>query len=70
MLRARDRARRAKELVKRRQAHETPSDIALLLQMARSRTGRDSDWAWEQLARLALDGYEIEALTVDGPTGV
>jgi hypothetical protein len=37
--------------------------------MARGRTGRDAEWAWSQLAQLALDGHEIDGFTVDGPAG-
>jgi hypothetical protein len=67
VLRGRDRARRAKELVKRRLDREPSHDIPLLLEMARSRTPRDAEWALGQLARLALEGIEIEGFTVDAP---
>jgi hypothetical protein len=70
LLRTRDRARRAKELVKQRPSREGDEEVALLLEMARGRTPRDAEWALEQLARLALAGREIEGLTVDGPAGV
>jgi hypothetical protein len=88
-LRARDRARRAKELVKARltprhgaREGEAPppqptgatpvstEKVALLLELARGRTPRDAEWALEQLARLALDGQEIEGLTLEGTAGV
>ena len=67
VLRARDRSRKAKELVKRRisaQPTENAPDLPTLLEMARSRTPRDSEWAMQQLARLALEGREIDGVTV------
>ena len=69
VLRTRDRGRRAKELVKARLTEQTTPDIALLLEMARSRTPRDADWALGQLAKLALDGVEIPGFTLDGVAG-
>ena len=69
VLRARDRGRRAKELVKARLDAQPTPDIALLLEMARSRTPRDADWALGQLAKLALDGVEIPGFTLDGVAG-
>jgi hypothetical protein len=69
VLRARDRGRRAKELVKTRLENEPTADIALLLEMARSRTARDADWALGQLAKLALEGIEIPGFTLDGVAG-
>jgi hypothetical protein len=65
-----DRGRRAKETVKRRLERDGPKDVALLLEMARSATGRDAEWALEQLARLALAGQEIEGFSVEGTAGV
>lgn len=70
VLRARDRGRRAKELVKSRVAREATPDVAALLELARGRNRRDREWALEQLARLALAGHEIEGLTLDGAAGV
>jgi hypothetical protein len=70
VLRTPDRSRRAKELVKRRLAKLTPEEIPLLLEMARSRTGHDAEWAWSRLAQLALDGHEIDGFTLDGTAGV
>ncbi|MBV9868174.1 MAG: hypothetical protein JO316_22700 [Abitibacteriaceae bacterium] len=77
MLRTRGRARRAKEAVKKRRDLTTttvgqssaagpPSteDIAALLDMARSRTPRDREWALQQLAQAALTGQEIEGVAV------
>lgn len=69
VLRARDRGRRAKELVKARLDTQPTSDVALLLEMARSRTPRDADWALGQLAKLALEGVEIPGFTLDGVAG-
>ena len=71
VLRARHRARRAKELVKARlqRPAETP-DLAVLLELARSTNRRDREWALEQLARLALAGEAIEGFTVEGVVGV
>ncbi|MCW3095393.1 MAG: hypothetical protein JWL77_1011 [Chthonomonadaceae bacterium] len=69
VLRARDRGRRAKELVKTRLDKQPSVDVALLLEMARSRTPRDADWALGQLAKLALEGVEIPGLTLDGVAG-
>jgi hypothetical protein len=64
VLRAPDRSRRAKELVKRRQQHVAADEIPLLLELARGRTARDAEWAWSQLARLALEGHAIEGFDV------
>jgi hypothetical protein len=69
VLRARDKGRRAKELVKTRLDRQPTADIPLLLEMARSRTPRDADWALGQLAKLALDGVEIPGFTLDGVAG-
>lgn len=75
VLRARDRGRAAKELVKQRRSRpsQTPDDhldTATLLEIARSRTPRDAEWALAQLARLALDGQAIEGLSIEGVAGV
>lgn len=64
VLRVRDKGRRAKELVKTRLTQELSQDVPLLLEMARSRTRRDADWALSQLARLALEGVEIPGLEI------
>ncbi len=70
VLRARQVSRRAKEQVKARQNVEGPTvDTDTLLALARSRTARDSEWAWEQLARLAQSGSEIEGVTLSGVAG-
>ena len=62
VLRARGRARKAKNLVQTR--HESPNeaapDNATLLEIARGRTRRDADWALRQLAQKALAGEKIE----------
>jgi len=75
VLRARNRGRRAKELVKsRRDRPAAPSETALdaptLREIARSRTPRDAEWALGQLARLALPGEEVDGLALDGVAGV
>jgi hypothetical protein len=70
VLRARERGRRAKELVKRRLDTVPAEEIPLLLEIARSRTGRDAEWAWSQLARLALNGHEIEGFSLEDTAGV
>ena len=69
VLRARNRGRRAKELVKTRLESRPTPDVALLLEMARSRTPQDADWALGQLAKLALEGVEIPGFTLDGVAG-
>ena len=69
VLRNRDRGRRVKEQVKSRLAQQTTPDIALLLELARSRTTRDADWALGELAKLALSGVEIPGFTVEGAAG-
>jgi hypothetical protein len=68
VLRGRDRARRAKELVKQRLDREPSHDIPLLMEMARGRSARDAEWALGQLARLALEGAEIPGFAVQGGT--
>lgn len=75
VLRARDRGRAAKELVKQRRSRPAQSlenhlDADTLLEIARSRTPRDAEWALAQLARLALDGQAIEGLSIEGVAGV
>jgi hypothetical protein len=72
VLRSRNRGRKVKELVKQRvsQAAQPAVDKATLLEMARSRTPRDAEWAWQQLARLAQAGETIEGLTIEGVNGV
>ena len=69
VLRARHTARRAKEKIKARQSAAPTVDIPTLLALARSRTPRDSEWAWGQLAKLALAGQEIEGFSVSGVAG-
>jgi hypothetical protein len=74
VLRARNRGRVAKELVKKRidgtATIDDSIDVATLLEMARSRTPRDAEWALSQLAHLALEGREIEGLYVEGVASV
>jgi hypothetical protein len=72
VLRTRHQARRAKEVVKRRQEELTDTgggavDVETLLALARgSSTPRDADWALSQLVRRALAGEQIEGLVIEG----
>jgi|GEM_PF-2173597 Uncharacterized conserved protein len=74
VLRARGRARRAKEKIKERQsAAPAPTvNVPTLLSLARGADGtaRDAEWALSQLARLALSGQSIDGLTVETPETV
>lgn len=72
VLRARNKGRRAKELVKKRlgQLETEDLDPAVLLEMAHGRTPRDSEWAWQQLARLARSGKTIEGLQIGEVEGI
>ena len=65
VLRQRDQGRKAKELVKQRLTTAPSQDVPLLLELARSRSPRDAEWALGQLAQLALTGVEINGLTVE-----
>ena len=72
VLRTRDRGRRVKELVKQR-LHRTPApqiDTTTLLEMARSTTPRDAEWALQELARFALAGEVVEGVQIDGVGGI
>jgi hypothetical protein len=63
VLRQKNRARKAKEIVKVRQEKESVVDTPTLLALARgSRTPRDADWALAQLAKRAMAGEQIEGL--------
>lgn len=72
VLRARGRARQAKNLVQERHqkdgakdgAAEAKVETATLLEIARSRTPRDADWALRQLAERALAGEKIEGVEI------
>ena len=72
VLRARNQGRKVKELVKKRLEHTTPAslDKQTLLEMTRSRTPRDAEWAWQELARLALAGEEIPGLEISPLNGI
>jgi hypothetical protein len=74
VLRARDKGRRAKELVKQRLSVTPPADLEhnreALLELARSRTPRDAEWAMQQLARLAMSGEAVEGVDISGVGGV
>ena len=72
VLRARNRGRQAKEAVKARLSVPNPfgTDTALLLELARSGTPRDAEWALGELARLAADGQAVEGLSLEGVAGV
>ena len=66
VLRGRNRARRAKNLVQTRRAQGAPlPDDATLLELARGKTPRDAQWALEQLARRAMEN-EIAGVEVGG----
>lgn len=68
VLRARGRARKAKNLVQTRyeqnSAPEAKVDNATLLEIARSRTPRDAEWALRQLAERTLAGEKIEGVEI------
>jgi hypothetical protein len=73
VLRVRNKAREAKEMVKTRQeaiaatGGDGAVDTATLLALARgASTPRDSDWALTQLVRRAMAGEAIEGLTIEG----
>ncbi len=76
VLRAHDRGRKAKELVKQRLASTPPPaleaqvDTAALLELARGTTPRDREWALAQLARLAMAGESVEGFSVDAVGGI
>jgi len=70
VLRARNRGRKAKEQVKARLDRTGAPDTAFLLDLARSGTPRDAEWALGQLARLAADGQPVEGVTLEGVVGV
>ena len=72
ILRTHNQGRRVKELVKARlnQAPQGQLDQSILLEMARSWTQRDAEWAFEQLVRLAKSGEIIEGLQVEGVEGI
>ena len=66
VLRGRDRARRAKNLVQTRRAQGEPlPDDATLLELARGKTPRDAEWALQQLARRALEN-PIKGVEISG----
>jgi hypothetical protein len=70
VLRGRNRGRRAKEQVKSRLSRSGAADVPLLLDLARSGTPRDAEWALGELARLAVAGQPIEGIEVEGVAGV
>ena len=66
VLRGRNRARRAKNLVQARHMEGAAlPDDATLLELARGKTPRDAEWALQQLARRALEN-EIAGVEVMG----
>jgi hypothetical protein len=70
VLRQKNRARKAKEAVKRSEAAGPTVDTATLLELARgSGTPRDAEWALSQLARRALAGEQIPGFALDGAAG-
>jgi hypothetical protein len=71
VLRGRYRARRAKNLVQERRTTSVPlPDDKTLLELARGRTPRDSEWALTQLARRALDGAVVADVEVGKVAGI
>jgi hypothetical protein len=69
VLRIRSRARRAKEIVKKRQSVEHSVDITTLKALARGTVKRDAEWALAELARRAVLGEEIDGVRLDGVAG-
>ena len=66
VLRGRNRARRAKNLVQARRTQDAPlPDDATLLELALGKTPRDAEWALQQLARRALES-EVAGVEVGG----
>ncbi len=72
VLRARNRGRKVKELVKKRLEQTAPTNLdkTTLLEMTHSRTPRDAEWAWQELARLAMAGEEIPGLEIGPLSGI
>ncbi|RYG63344.1 hypothetical protein EON80_21430 [bacterium] len=71
VLRGRYRARRAKNLVQERRTASAPlPDDKTLLELARGRTPRDSEWALTQLARRAMEGATVEGVEVGELAGI
>lgn len=70
VLRAPNRGRRAKEEVKARLASASHPDVTLLLEMTRSGTPRDVEWALSQLGRLAVEGQIADGVHLEGVAGV
>ena len=72
VLRRRNKGRRVKEMVKQRLSQTTPTslDKATLLEMARSRTPRDAEWALQQLVRMVQAGESVEGLEILGASGI
>ena len=66
VMRGRNRARRAKEIVKRSLAEPIATDVTVLLEIARGSSAVDAEWAMARLADLAMTGKEIEGVAVDG----
>mgnify|MGYP000362623870 CR=1 FL=1 len=59
VLRAKNRARPAKELVKKRLEKDLQIEPSVLLELARGQNKKDQEWAIEQLLKLTLAGVEI-----------
>lgn len=71
VLRSRQRARHAKTLIQERTIQSAPlADDKTLLEIARSRTPRDAEWALGQLARRALAGSAVEGVEVGDLAGI
>ncbi len=71
VLRSRNRARRAKNLIQMRTTQNAPlADTKTLLEIARGRTPRDAEWALSQLARQIMDGAEVEGVEIGEMAGI
>jgi len=64
VLRMKNRSRKAKETVKKRIENSMNISPEVLLEMAKSSTKQDAEWAIAQLAKLSLSGEEIEGFSL------
>lgn len=64
VLRSKNRARTAKELVKKRVEKDLQIDYAVLIELAHGQNVKDREWAIEQLMKLTLSGVEIPEFTL------
>lgn len=59
VLRTKNKARSAKELVKKRVENDLEIDPSVLLELANGQNVKDREWAIEQLLKLTLSGVEV-----------